>query len=367
MSSNLAAAHPAPVDLGSLGWDAERARSFASYARSGCRPARVSRVDRGVYAVLTAEGAMRTTAAGRLLAAAAADLSTLPVAGDWVALRDWPDGHTTVEAVLPRRTSVVRNSAGRDSLGQILAANVDVAAVVEALDPDPDAGRIERLVALVLQSGAEPLVLLTKADLVPDVTGLVAQLRRSAPGVEVLPVSSRDPAAMAELAQRVGHGRTLGLFGASGVGKSSLVNALVGTSVLVTRALRADGRGRHTTTFRALVPLPGGGAVLDTPGVRSVGLDDTDDGLRAAFADVAALAAECRFRDCRHEQEPGCAVLAAVADGSLPARRLASWHKLAAELAWQYDRRGVRVAAARRAAARRARALDRRGDRHDPS
>lgn len=359
MSSKQAAERPDPVDLASLGWDADRVRAFAAHARSGCRPARVCRVDRGVYAVLAADGAARTTAAGRLLAAAAADLSALPVAGDWVALRDWPDGRTTVEVVLPRRTAVVRNSAGRDSLGQILAANVDLAAVVEALDPAPDAARIERLLALVHESGAEPLVVLSKADRVPDPGGLTAQLARSAPGVPVLPVSAYDPAAVTALAARVGPGRTVGLFGASGVGKSSLVNALVGTSVLATRALRADGRGRHTTTFRALVPLPGGGAVLDTPGIRSVGLDDTADGLRAAFADVAALAAECRFADCRHEREPGCAVLAAVADGSLPPRRLASWRKLDAELAWQRDRRGARVAAARRAAARRARHRDR--------
>ncbi|HEY3506628.1 MAG TPA: ribosome small subunit-dependent GTPase A [Actinocatenispora sp.] len=348
------------INLGALGWDAAWADSFAPYGRSGCRAGRVSRVDRGVYSVLATDGAVRATAAGRLLAEAAKDLLTLPVAGDWVALRDWPDRRTTVEAVLARRTAVVRLGAGRDSLGQVLAANIDTAAVVEPLDPSPDEGRIERLLALAHQSGATPILVLTKADRVPDPAGLAEQLARAAPGVAVFPVCASDPASLAPLTEHLSYGRTLGLFGASGVGKSTLVNTLIGTSVLVTRALRADGKGRHTTTYRALVPVPDGGAVLDTPGIRSVGLDETADGLDRTFADVAGLAAECRFADCRHETEPGCAVLAAVADGTLSPRRLASWRKLRAELRWQADRRGARLAAADRAETRRLRAAARR-------
>lgn len=344
------------MDLGALGWDADWARHFAPYGRSGCRPGRVSRVDRGAYPVLTEAGPTRGSAAGRLLVDAAHDLLRLPVAGDWVALRDWPDGRTTVESVLPRRSAVVRAGAGRESLSQLLAANIDTAAVVEPMDPTPDPGRIERLLALVAESGAAPLVLLTKADRVPRADALAAQLSAVAPGVPVYPVDGTDPATLAPLHARLGAGRTVGLFGASGVGKSTLVNTLVGANVLTTRALRADGKGRHTTTYRALVPVPGGGAVLDTPGLRLVGMpgsagtgapDDPLAGVDRTFADVVALAARCRFRDCRHESEPGCAVLAALADGRLTARRLTSWRKLTAELRWQRDRQTARLAAER--------------------
>lgn len=373
------------IDLGALGWDAERSRQFRAYARAGCRPARVSRVDRGAYPVLAAAGPARASAAGRLLADAARDLLRLPVTGDWVALRDWPDHRLTVEAVLPRRTCVVRAGAGRDSQGQLLAANVDTAAVVEPLDPTPDPGRIERLLTLVWRSGAEPVVVLTKADRVPRAEALADQLRAVAPGVAMFAVCATDPATLAPLRERLAPGRTVGLFGASGVGKSTLVNTLVGADVLTTRALRSDGKGRHTTTYRALVPVPDGGAVLDTPGLRLIGMAgpaggaatgkaddpggqgdpgrqaDPDDGVDRAFGDIAALAAGCRFGDCRHDTEPGCAVRAAVTDGALSARRLASWRKLAAELRWQHDRSAARAAAAERSAYRRARARHRRG------
>ncbi len=343
------------IDLGALGWDADHAGQFAVYGRSGCRPGRVSRVDRGIYPVLTVEGTVRASAAGRLLGTAARDLLQLPVAGDWVAVRDWPDGRSTVEAVLPRRTVVVRQGAGRDSLGQLLAANVDTAAVVEPLDPAPDPARVERLLALLWESGATPVLILTKADMVADPVALAEQLAAVAPGVAVHAVCGTDPESLRPLAGYVTAGRTLGLFGTSGVGKSTLVNTLVGTSVLATRALRADGRGRHTTTYRALVPVPGGGAVLDIPGLRSVGLDDSAEGLDRTFADVLELAGHCRFSDCRHDTEPDCAVRAALEDGTLSPRRLASWHKLQAELRWQAGRRRSRLAATERAEGRGAR------------
>ncbi|MGA8115502.1 MAG: ribosome small subunit-dependent GTPase A [Actinocatenispora sp.] len=352
------------IDLGALGWDADRKGQFGVHGRSGCRPGRVTRVDRGVYPVLTADGAVRTSAAGRLLAHAARDLTRLPVAGDWVAVRDWPDGHSTVEAVLPRRSAVVRKGAGRDSLGQVMAANVDTAAVVEALEPSPDPARIERLLALVWESGATPVLVLTKADLVPDPEALAEQLAVVAPGVPVHAVCGTDPDSLRPLTQYLSAGRTLGLFGSSGVGKSTMVNTLVGTSVLATRALRADGRGRHTTTYRALVPVPGGGAVLDVPGLRAVGMEDAAAGLERTFSDITALAAGCRFVDCRHQAEPGCAVQAAVRDGELAPRRLASWRKLQAEQWRQAGRREARAGAVERADARRARArAARRGSR----
>lgn len=338
-------------DLASLGWD----ESFASaYRRFGSdhRPGRALRVDRGVCTVLTAIGTVRASAAGTLLARAARDPEELPCAGDWLAVRVWPDDRLTVEAVLPRRTAVLRRTADKDATSQVLAANMDTAAVVEPMHPEPDLGRIERLLALAWESGAEPLVLLTKADLAADPAAVADQVAVVAPGVEVIPVSAKNAArgGLDRIWPLVAPGRTLGLLGPSGAGKSTLVNALAGAQVMVTQQIRrADGKGRHTTAYRALVPIPGGGAVLDTPGIRAVGLLDAADGVDQAFADVAALAARCRFGDCRHADEPGCAVQAAVAAGELPPRRLESWRKLQREVAYELRRRDARLAAQERA------------------
>jgi ribosome biogenesis GTPase len=331
-------------DLPSLGWDEYFAGAYAGYDRATRRPARVMRIDRGICTVLGEAGAARATLAGSMLAAVARDPVMLPCAGDWVVVHTWPDRRVTIETVLPRRTAVVRASADAASHGQVLAANVDVAAIVESLDPEPDAGRVERLLALAFESGAQPVLVLTKADLVAEPVAVAAQLAEVAPDVPVHWVSARTGDGIADLAAHCGPGRTMGLLGASGSGKSSLVNALAGATVMTTRALRADGRGRHTTTFRTLVPLPGGGVVLDTPGVRSVGLVSAATGLDLAFADVTALAARCRFRDCGHGVEPGCVVREAIATGELAPRRLASWRKLNREHAAESRRRQDRLA-----------------------
>jgi ribosome biogenesis GTPase len=341
-------------DLTALGWDDDVAAAFRPYARADQRPARVTRVDRGVCAALSAAGPERASVAGGLLNAALGNPVALPCTGDWVVLRDWPDERTTVEAVLPRRTAVVRAGAGRAAVGQVLAANLDTAAVVEPVDPAPDSGRIERLLALAWESGAEPLVVLTKADLAADPEALLAQVARLTAGVPVIAVSSATGLGLDALRPLVAPGRTLGLLGRSGGGKSSLVNALAGATVMGTQEIRrADGRGRHTTTHRALVPIPGGGAVLDTPGLRGVGLRDGASGLDRAFGDVAALAAECAFRDCSHAGEPGCAVAAALASGELTARRWESWRRLHREIATQTRRGDARIAAVERARWRR--------------
>jgi ribosome biogenesis GTPase len=332
------------IDLASLGWDAEFAAGYARFAGPkfgpGYRPARVARVDRGVCTVLTADGTDRASLGAGLLIAAASDARRLPCVGDWVAVRTWPDRRSTVEAVLPRRTQVVRASADRASRGQVLAANLDVAAVVEPLDPAPDLGRIERLLALAWESGARPVVLLTKADRLARPGPVAAQVAEVVAGAEVVVVSARGGTGLERVRELVPRAATLGLLGPSGAGKSTLVNALAGATVMVTQPIRrADGRGRHTTAYRALVPLPGGGAVLDTPGLRAVGLYDTGAGLDLVFADIEQLATGCRYADCRHGAEPGCAVLAAVATGELSARRLDSWRRLHQELAWERRRR----------------------------
>jgi ribosome biogenesis GTPase len=323
---------------------------------AGHRPGRVARVDRGVCSVLTDAGTTRASLAGAALAAAAADPVALPCAGDWVVVRDWPDGRVTIEAVLPRRASIVRRTAGSAAVGQVLAANVDTAAVVEPLDPAPDLARVERLLALAWESGARPLVLLAKADLAADPDAVAAQVAEVAPGIAVLPVSAELGTGLELVRPLVAPGRTLALLGRSGAGKSTLVNALAGATVMTTQQIRrVDGKGRHTTTYRALVPIPGGGAVLDTPGLRAVGLLDAESGLDRAFADIEELAAGCRFGDCQHEGEPGCAVRAALDAGLLTPRRLASWRKLQREIAYETRRRDTRLAAAERARWRRRR------------
>ncbi len=343
------------IDLAALGWDSDFQAAFRRYRCPGQRPGRVARIDKGIATVLTDTGAQRASLAGRMLATVARNPRTLPCTGDWVVVRTWPDDRVTIEATLPRRTAVVRTGADRSTRAQILAANVDAVAVVEAVDPEPDLGRIERLLALATDSGARPLILLTKADTVaPGVLrSLCDEVAYTAPDVPVYAVSAHTGDGLNELAPYLERGRTLGLLGASGVGKSTLVNTLAGATVMATRALRADQRGRHTTTYRALVPLPSGGVILDTPGLRQIGMYDSSEGLRQVFADLEALAQRCRFTDCRHESEPECAVQEALATGELEPRRLTNWRKLRRELLWEKNRRRARMTAAERAEARR--------------
>src|SRR5262245_32130135 len=251
---------------------------LASLGRPAVKPdgvhdlGRVLRADRGASTVITAAGEMRAALGGTVLAAAHGDPVALPCAGDWVLIRRWPDKRITIEHVLPRKSMIVRRTAGKQATGQVLAANLDVAAVVASLDPTPELETIERLLSLAWDSGARPYLILTKADLVRDPTAVAEQLADIAPGVPTLAVSAVRGDGLDVLRPFVAFGRTLGLIGASGAGKSTLVNALAGAEVMPTQAIRrVDGRGRHTTTYRALIPIPGGGAVLDTPGVRSVG------------------------------------------------------------------------------------------------
>jgi ribosome biogenesis GTPase / thiamine phosphate phosphatase len=334
------------IDLSSLGWDDAFAADFERLASrprgpNELRPARVSRVDRGFCTALAADGPVRASFSGGLLTGAAADPARMPCAGDWVIVRAWPDERLTVEVVMPRRTAIIRAAAGVEPRAQVLAANLDTVAVVEPMDPSPDLARIERLLTLAYQSGARPVVVLTKADLAADPLAVAEQVAAASAGAEVFAASARTGEGLSPLKPFIGYGKTLGLLGPSGAGKSSLVNALAGATVMGTKALRADGRGRHTTTHRALIPLPDGGAVLDTPGIRLVGLFESAAGLERAFADVALLAAGCRFRDCRHDREPGCAVRAAVDEGDLSARRLASWKKLHKEQSLERARKIV--------------------------
>jgi ribosome biogenesis GTPase / thiamine phosphate phosphatase len=324
-----------------LGWDSSW-REVASPYPDRRMPGRVARVDRGVCTVLTPDGPVRATLGGGVLDAMAADATDGPCTGDWCLLRTWSDGPTTIEVVLPRRTAVLRADAAGTSRGQALAANIDVAAVVVGLLPDPNLRRVERLVTMAWQSGGRPLVVLTKADLVRDAEMVAEDVREVAPGVDVLVCSTLTGAGIEALRATVAGHRTLAMLGASGHGKSSLTNAMVGADVLITKEIRADGKGRHTSVRRELVQLPGGGCIIDTPGLRTVGLQDGGAGLAAAFPDVDKLARSCRFRDCSHESEPGCAVVEAVDSGDLAVRRLDSWRALQREIAWMAARTDAR-------------------------
>lgn len=346
--------------LETIGYDAATAASFAPWDSADAVLGRVARVDRGVASVLTESGPVRASWGGGLLTRVAHDATEAPCTGDWCVLRCWPDHRTTVEHVLPRRTAVLRATAGKSAEGQVICANVDLVGVVVSLHPLPAETKIERLLALAWQSGARPVVLLTKADLVEDGDDVASDVRRLAPDVEVVQVSTVTGQGLDRIRELVAGRGTMALVGTSGHGKSSLTNALVGAEVLSTRAIRDDGRGRHTSVRRELVLLPGGGAVIDTPGLRSVGLLDGEDGLAHTFADVEALAASCRFDDCAHSTEPGCAVKAALDDGSLPLRRWESWQQLQREAAVMSLRREARARTAKAEQVRRSRLLKKR-------
>lgn len=331
--------------LETIGYDEDQMAGFA--AAADATVGRVVRVDRGVATVLTEAGVVRASYGADLLCLMATDSTAAPCTGDWCVVRDWPDNRVTLDQLLPRRTAVVRATAGEQSRGQVLCANADHVAVVASLHPAPAVSKIERMVALAWESGAQPLVVLTKSDLVPDAHLVAEDVAAATPGVEVIVCSTVTGEGVDRIRELVGANGTIALLGSSGHGKSSLTNVLVGAEVLVTKEIRDDGRGRHTSVRRELVVLPGGGAVIDTPGLRGVGLIDADEGSAATFADVEALIAHCRFNDCSHRSEPGCAVLAALEDGSLAQRRYESWQKLQREMAWMATRKDARLRAER--------------------
>ena len=319
-----------------LGWDDGWEAAFAEHGAAGLAPARVAVQHRGAYDLMHEHGEQRASAANRLVRE-----EGLPAVGDWVGI----DLHSNlIEALLPRRTSISRKEVWQATREQILAANVDVSFLVQALPLDFNPRRLERYLAMAWESGAQPVVLLTKTDLVDDVQPYLDRVEAVTLGsCPVHAVSARTGEGLDEFRAWLEPNRTAVLLGSSGVGKSTIVNRLLDRELLATGELRADGRGRHTTTRRELLLLPGGGLVLDTPGLRELQLWD-GGGVDDAFAEIAELAGGCRFNDCSHSQEPGCAVLAALAAGTLPPERLASYRKLERELA-ALERKRDRTAA----------------------
>ena len=327
-----------PPSLADLGWDP----TWDALVARDLRPARVTLHGRDVWRVHDGVLESSVPVRGRLRQ----EPHALPVAGDWVLLAGLGDG-SVVESVLPRRTSLVRKVAGARTEEQVVAANVDVVLVcapVHSLNPR----RLERELTLVWESGARPVVAITKSDLDAEIAETVAEVAAVAVGAEVIAVSSYDGDGLAAVRTLMPPGTTMAVIGPSGAGKSTLVNALVGEQLLATTAVRADHRGVHTTSARHLVHVPGAGLVLDTPGMRELALWADEDALDATFVEIDELATQCRFHDCAHDTEPGCAVLAAVESGAIDGDRLASWRKLQRELAFLARKQDVRLAAEER-------------------
>jgi ribosome biogenesis GTPase / thiamine phosphate phosphatase len=318
------------IDLRAYGWTDRLEELFAPHAAAGLEPARVALEHTHIYRAIAREGEVLARVSGRLRHEAGGR-ADFPAVGDWVAVEIRPGTEARIRAVLPRTSRFSRRAAGEPTEEQVVAANIDTVFLVGGLDHDFNPRRLERYLLVASESGASPVIVLNKADLADDVQARVEDVRALAPAVPVLAVSCRRPETLHPLLDHVGFGRTAALLGSSGVGKSTIVNRLVGHELLRTRDVRdSDSRGRHTSTSRQLVILPGGGLLIDTPGMREIQLWDAG-GWAETFSEITALADACRFRDCRHRAEPGCAVRRAADAGELPAARLESFLKLAAE------------------------------------
>jgi ribosome biogenesis GTPase / thiamine phosphate phosphatase len=324
------------MNLQSVGWTDTLAAAFGRLDMPGVVPARVALEHTHIYRVLTESGEWLARVSGRLRHEAGVR-ADFPAVGDWVAVEPPVDeGDARIRAVLPRFSRFSRRAAGDPTEEQVVAANIDTVFIVGGLDRNFNPRRIERYLLVAWDSGASPVILLNKADLVDDPLPFVDEVRRLGPAVPVHAVSTRRPETLAGLRTYLSSGQTAALLGSSGVGKSSIVNQLVGRDLLATQDVRAtDSRGRHTTTSRQLVVLPEGGVLIDTPGMRELQLWETGEALGGAFADIEERAADCRFRDCSHRTEPGCAVRRAVEAGEIPPERVESYHKLRAEQGYQ--------------------------------
>lgn len=321
------------MNLDDYGWDAGFAAQFTAFAERGLEPARVVRQSRDLSTLIGASGELAGEVSGRFRHEAHGT-ADFPVVGDWVAMEDRGDGRALIHAVLARRSAFTRKVAGEAIEAQVAAANVDTVLLVSGLDGDFNLRRIERYLTTAWTSGASPVIVLNKADLRDDLAGVISEVGLIAPGVPVVVTKALSAERIEDLELYLVPRRTVALLGSSGVGKSTLINRLLGEERFATAPMSdaEEGRGRHTTTARELVRLPGGALLIDTPGMRELQLWADDEGLDRAFDDIDGLAARCRFPDCAHGQEPGCAVRAAVEDGSLDRRRLESFLKLRQEM-----------------------------------
>ncbi len=344
------------MGLTKLGWNAGREEQFAPYLAKGFIPARVAVEDKHFYRVWTADAELIVQITGKLIHEARGDNAKLPKVGDWVAIKLVPNEEKAmIQAVLPRRTQIVRKTSGRESAAQILAANIETVFLVTAGDPTFNTARLERMLVMAHESGARPVVVLNKIDLCDDLAAKAAEATRVAGEALVLAVCALTGRGVKKLAALIKPGDTVAFIGTSGVGKSSLINRLYGEELQATVEVRTqDAKGRHTTSWREMIFLPQGGVVIDTPGMREFHIWDATQGAKETFPEIEALAPGCHFRDCTHTKEKDCAVLAAVAAGTLPRERHESFIKLQREITylrkaekragWQDRRKSDRVA-----------------------
>ncbi len=322
------------MDLAELGWDAGWETAFAPHRQEGLEPARVVHEDKLSYVVVGASGDRPALITGRLRHLCPRD-QDLPKVGDWVAVRPVPgESKGVIEALLPRRSQIARKITGRGNEAQIVVTNIDVAFVVQAMDTTFNARRLERFLVMVLEGGVKPVVILNKLDLCKAPRRMISEAEAVSGGAPVLPVCAKTAKGTGRLREILEPGLTAVFIGTSGVGKSSLINRMVGGTFQPTLEVReSDSKGRHATTWREIIPVPRGGLVIDTPGMREFHLWSADLGLDTAFPDITELAVGCRFRDCTHGAEPGCAVRSALETGALGRGRYDSFRKLQAELA----------------------------------
>ena len=344
------------MGLTQLGWNAARDEQFAPHLAKGFLPARVAVEDKHFYRVWTADAELTAQIIGKLMHEARGDHAQLPKVGDWVAVKLMPnEAKAMIQAILPRTTKIVRKTSGRDTAAQILATNIETVFLVTAADSTFNAARLERMLVMAHDSGARPVVVLNKIDLCDDLEVKLAEATQAAGDALVLAVCALTGRGIKKLSAQIKKGETIGFIGTSGVGKSSLINQLYGEDLMPTIEVRAqDSKGRHTTSWREMIFLPKGGVVIDTPGMREFHIWDASQGAKETFPEIEALASGCHFRDCTHTQEKNCAVLAAVAAGTLARERHESFLKLQLEITrlresekqagWQHRRKSDRVA-----------------------